>query len=194
MEKMQFKAVELKFLSDDIIKQIRNWRNQDFVRLQMFTQDIIGEKEHIKWVETIKKDENRHLFVFFLDDKPFAVVQSRYYPEYDYVETGDYLISTDYQALGYGTFLKYYTNEIMYYVLNYNTIHGEILDTNKKNINVGKRLFNNVKKVEEPRIVAGEFHDVYIIDSCKSDWENNQKRHLEKLVNRFIDSDIEIMI
>lgn len=194
IKKKKFRAIELNRLDNDTIMNIRTWRNQDFVRKQMFTQNIIEEDEHLRWINSIRKDDNRHLFVFYLDNEPFAVVQSRYYPEHDYVETGDYLISEEYQAMGYGTFVKFYCSEIMYSFLGYKKIHGEILDINKKNLRTAQRIYQNIRKSEEKREVDGSFHDVYIVDSEYNSWGDGQRDKLGALVFKFIEKNYEVLM
>lgn len=193
MKKKHFKAVELKYLDNNTINKIREWRNQEFVREQMFTQNVIQEYEHQKWIDMIRNDDNRHLFVFYLDDNPFAVMQSRYYPEYEYVETGDYLISQEYQAMGYGTFNMYFIPEIIYHYLNYNCIHGEILDSNEKNLRNARKMGNVIKKLPETREVNGKLHDVYTVDSNVYLWNEVQKYKIEKLVSKFIYEEYEVV-
>lgn len=193
MKKMKFKAVELKCLDEMTIKNIRVWRNQKFIADQMFTQHEIGEEEHQRWIDAVRKDENRHLFVFYLDDQPFAVVQSRYDPEHDYVETGDYLISEEYQAMGYGTFVKYFTSVIMYHRLGYKTIHGEILKKNKNNMRITNKLCKGEMRVEE-RLIDGEKVEVCILEVDMNSGDKDNTVHLEKLINKCIEDEYEILI
>lgn len=194
MKKMHFKAIELDHLDVDTIRRIRDWRNQEFVRMEMFTQNIIGEEEHIHWINSIKSDENRHLFVYYLDDEPFAVVQSRYFPEYDYVETGDYLISEEYQSMGYGTFIRYFTAEIMYNQLGYDMIHGEILDINKRNLSIANKICDNIRMDKIGREINGIHHDVYLTEMDYDAWNIGSRNKLATLVFRFVEQDYDIIM
>ena len=191
MKKMKFKAIELRCLDEHTIRNIREWRNQEFIKEQMFTQNEIGEDEHQAWIEAMRADDNRHLFVFYLDDAPFAVMQSRYYPQYGYAEIGDYLISEDYQAMGYGTFIKFFCAKIMYDHLGYARTYGEILDTNSKNLRTEKKIFGNLRKSQKQKTVDGITHDVYIIEGNRDLWEREQRNKLEPVVYRFVEDKYE---
>lgn len=193
MKKMKFKAIELKYLDEETIKNIRIWRNQKFIADQMFTQHEIGEEEHQRWVDAVRKDENRHLFVFYLDDQPFAVVQSRYDPKHDYVETGDYLISEEYQVMGYGTFVKYFIPVIMFHHLGYKTIYGEILNNNKNNIRILNKLCKDDLRVEE-RLIDGKKVEVCILEVSIKSGDKDNSDHLEKLIHKCVEKEYEILI
>ena len=194
MKKMHFRAVELEYLDEGTIRRIRDWRNQEFVRMEMFTQNIIGEEEHLNWINSIRNDKDRHLFVYYLDDEPFAVVQSRYYPEHEYVETGDYLISEDYQSMGYGSFIKYFTSEIMYHYLGYTVIYGEILDINRRNLRIANKLCDRVRKAENKREIDGVLHDVYLTEISQKSWDEGSRNKLGTLVFKFVEQDYDIIM
>lgn len=192
MKKMKFKAVELKYLDEVTIKNIRVWRNQKFIADQMFTQHEIGEEEHQRWIDAVRKDENRHLFVFYLDDQPFAVVQSRYDPQHDYVETGDYLISEEYQAMGYGTILRYFISQIMFDYLGYEATYGEVLGTNQRSLKNLKKINASLKKVN--RDIDGKSREIYILLGDKKKWEEEQNSKLQCLVYKFVEKEAEIIL
>ena len=69
MKKKHFKAVELKYLDSETILKIREWRNQEFVKKNMYSQHEITQEEHLKYIDNIRNDNNRGLFVFYLDDE-----------------------------------------------------------------------------------------------------------------------------
>ena len=73
MKKKNFKAVELNRLDENTISNIRLWRNAEFVRKQSFNKHEITEQEHANYIKKLKEDPNRGIFVFYLDDEPFAV-------------------------------------------------------------------------------------------------------------------------
>ncbi len=62
---------EIRFVNildtDKIIKEkVRQWRNKKEIRKWMFSQDIISNGEHQKWLEGLsKRSEDRFWVVYF---------------------------------------------------------------------------------------------------------------------------------
>ncbi len=193
MVKKRFKAVELNCLDEATIREIRKWRNQDFVRRNMFTQDEISEENHMRWVENIRKDVNRHVFVFYLDDIPFGVENYTYDPEKNHVEIGNYLIDEEFQALGYGVIMTYFGLDIMYNVLGYENLYAEIIEYNK-NAGSVSRFFGEQEEYKNATVeINGQQYRVNIVRGTKQDWNDFEKQKLGKLVLKFAYDDYEVI-
>ena len=100
---MKFRAVAIDKLDEDTVLKIREWRNQDFVREMMFNKHYITEEEHRDYVDMIKNDPNRNVFVFFLDGKPFEVFQYEIDVVDNSIHIGNYLIDIEYQCIIHST-------------------------------------------------------------------------------------------
>lgn len=193
MIKKKFKAVELNCLNEDTIRDIRLWRNQEFVRCNMFCQDIITEAEHNAWVQRVKADADRMVFVFYLDDVPFGVETYTYDRENQWVKVGNYLTAEEYQSLGYGVILTYFGMDIMYNVLGYEELYAEILEYNNRSASVS-RFFDDKKEFkEEPITLNGKTYRVSIVRGTKQIWNDFEKEKLGKLVMKFVQEDYEVI-
>lgn len=192
--KKHFKAVELKYLDDSTIMKIREWRNRDFVRKNMFNSDLISEEQHIEYIEKIKKDSNRGLFVFYLDDVPFGVYQYIIYPEGNYIMDGNYLIDEEYQYMGYGLVEVYFMNIIKFEYFHCNKGYGEVLDINKRTIMLNEKL-KIVREgvLRQQCIINDEYHDVYCYGLLKEEW-SDIKEHLKRLISAIIDEQYDIYL
>lgn len=190
--KKHFKAVELKHLDDETIMKIREWRNNDFVRKMSYNQDVISLETHMQFIDDLRNDKNRGLFIFYLEDEPFAVYQYLLNPSKGYVKNSHYLIKEEYQNLGYGTLLSYFELEIIFYVLNYSKSYGEVLEYNKNVISMNKKMGATLEKVMKKEGQSnGEKQDVYCFSVCKDSWEKSKQRY-QKIINILVDDfDIE---
>lgn len=193
MIKKKFKAIELNYLDEDTIRDIRNWRNQEFVRHNMFCQDIISEEEHSQWIQSVKADDNRNIFVFYLDDVPFGVEIYTYDTENQWVEIGNYLVSEEYQAMGYGVIMSYFGQDIMYNVLGYDTMYSEIFEFNKNALAVSRFLGAEKEVRKEPAHLNGKTVNVNIVRGKKQYWNSFLKEKLGKLVMKFVYEDYEVI-
>lgn len=185
--KKKFSAVELKYLSDADVEQIRVWRNQDFVKKNMFTQHEITEEEHRKYMNSIRKDENKSLFLFYLNQKPFGVFHYQYYPEGDYVMGGNYLISRDYE--GYGVLQVYFINEILFRHLKFRKNYYEILESNKKLLSMNKKIGGTQERILRNHAKIGKtYQNVYCFSLLADEWDKKKKK-IEDLVFQFVERD-----
>lgn len=185
--KKHFKAIELKHLDDETVMKIREWRNSDFVRKMVYEQDIISEETHRAYINKLKRDNNRGLFVFYLDEEPFGVYQYILHENEGYVENGNYLIKQEYQDLGYGMLLSYFEMEIVFNVFNYPKSYGEIFEFNRKLISMNKKMGAHLEQIlYKHKELEGRFYDVYQYTSYADEWENNKQKY-EKIIYLFID-------
>ncbi len=185
---MKFRAIELNKLDEKVIADIRLWRNQDFVRKNMFHTHIITEQEHREYIEKSKKDPNKRFFVLFLDDKPFYVLYYDVNPEEHTSTKGGYLIDEEDQMYGYGTISYYMSGIIEFLYLDVKKVYAEVLDTNKKALRLHDKFgFVLEKKIKDYIEIDGVKHDVYQFSKSPQMWDENSK--ISKLVNRFIDQE-----
>lgn len=189
MTKKKFKAIELNCLDEDTIQNIRNWRNQEFVRRNSFHQDIISEEEHSQWIQRVKADEYRNVFVFYLDDVPFGVVQYTYDTENQWVKEGAYLVSEEYSLVGYGPIMSFFSQDIAYNVLGYDTRYCEIFESNKNGQAVMRFLGAKAEARKERAVSNGKTVNVLIVRGVKQDWNDFVKEKLGKLVLKFVYED-----
>lgn len=187
MKKKNFKAVELNRLDENTISNIRLWRNAEFVRKQSFNKHEITEEEHANYIKKLKEDPNRGIFVFYLDDEPFAVYNYNINPLNNSVLVSFYLTDEDYQYMGYGAIMNYFVTQINFFVFNVNKQCGEIIDTNRKLIATLKK--DEIPIIEgilrEHIIIDGEYHDVYITGCLKKDYNSKTDKNY-RLINKIV--------
>lgn len=187
MVKKSFKAVELNRLDKDTAEQIRIWRNNEFVRKQSFTTHIISPEEHKAFIDKIKNDKNRGLFVFYLDNEPFGVFQ--YEINLSRVLTaGYYLTDEEYTYMGYGVIMCYYIYEISFSILKAHKYSAETLDSNKKLISMYKRD-NIIEGIRQEHILLdGTYHDIYLVGILEKNY-SRIKSKLKPLVGVIVKED-----
>ncbi|MCK3658639.1 hypothetical protein A4G18_07945 [Pasteurellaceae bacterium Pebbles2] len=58
----------------DDARMILDWRNQDFVRNNMYNNNIIDYETHIQWLQKVLQDDTCKYFIYEKDSKPIGVV------------------------------------------------------------------------------------------------------------------------
>lgn len=191
MVKKRIKAIELRQLDEETICKIREWRNQDFVRKNMFHQDIITAEEHEQWIQKVRLDNNRYLFVLYIDDIPLGVCTYIYNMQDDIVEMGHYLISEEDQTMGYGVLLTYFGLDIMYNVLHYNRMRSQTLVTNKRVKGINRYLGGEEKVASITK--NGKEYEIDLISGTREEWNKVDKKTLGKLVFKFVEEDYKVL-
>ena len=69
-------GVVLKRITKEDIEQIRRWRNQDFVRDQMFHTELITETQQDAWFESVNNCFN-YYFVIHVNELPIGVIYAK---------------------------------------------------------------------------------------------------------------------
>ena len=191
MEKKKFRAIELKYLDENTIHKIREWRNADFVREMSFTKHIISPEEHAAFIQKLKDDPDRGLFVLYFDDEPIAVFHYVLYHDGNYVTGSHYLTNGDYRYEGYGEVIAYLIKSIMFHMLKVDYELSEVLDINKKLISTCKKG-NLISAVLENHIcIDGEYHDVYQIKYTKEYFINRPAWYKKLIYNIVQEENIE---
>ena len=192
MGKKRFKAVELNRLDENTALKIREWRNQDFVRKSSLTQGVIDEDTHKKWLSSMRANPDRYLFVCYLDEEPFGVIQLNYDRDLDSVESGEYLISEDFQAMGYGTILQFFENRIVYETLGFLSGHGWVLVSNDKNMKMQKRYGSIEGKEMKTMMINGKACEAVRVDSTQESWKQRDRKR-DRLVYRLVEETYEVV-
>ncbi len=69
-------GVSLRRITQADIEQVRAWRNQDFVRNQMFQSELITEVQQVAWFDTVNNPFN-YYFIIEENDKPIGVIYAK---------------------------------------------------------------------------------------------------------------------
>ena len=54
-------------IEDQHLDMVRSWRNDPKVRENMYTNHVIGKKEHEQWFKLLLTDSSRRFFIFELN-------------------------------------------------------------------------------------------------------------------------------
>ena len=88
-------------------KEIRIWRNKEDVRKYMFNNKIISEKEHLKWLESLKRATNKEVFYVVYNNIKIGIASIDKISEEIY-EFGYYLNDLVPKGKGIGKKVYYY--------------------------------------------------------------------------------------
>jgi len=121
-------------------EELREWRNQDFVRENMTNHDLIGEEEHRAYLDSLRRSDTNKVFLAMNHADPLAVVTMKINWEEQYVEPGTYIINQKYLGNGYGIIMSYFRLEYIFDLMPSGRMRTVILDKNERNISLQKKM------------------------------------------------------
>ena len=130
-------------LSFEDAKEVLEWRNHELVNKQMFTTDTITLENHLSFIESLKKSDNKLYFRVKWKNDSIGVID--YYDiKKDFAFWGLYL-NPKFIGSAWGVYLEFLAVEYAFYTLNLEEIHCETLESNEAVLRI--HVFFNFSKV-----------------------------------------------
>lgn len=136
-------------LASEYQQQMRIWRNQDFVRSKMFHPHLISEAEHLTFLEKLAANPHRQVFVGFLADQPFGVLNCDYFPENNDLEFGFYLIDQDQVNSGLGLVMEYVLLNYAFDRLRVSRVFCRTFTRNKKVVSLHSKFGFQTEQIDQ---------------------------------------------
>lgn len=174
--------IDILNLGDQYKNNLREWRNQDFVRQKMFNDKIISLDEHIRFLECLKENESKKIFVCFCNMEPFAILQYDVCAD-NSMEFGYYLINKKWIDGGFGIVLEYAILNYGFYKLKVDKIFCRTLKINTKIIALHKKF--GFQSENKKILLNDEYKDICYQTILIENWKE-KKESIEKIIKYFI--------
>lgn len=164
--------------------QLREWRNQDFVRLRMINQGIISEEEHERYLDILRDSDTKESYVMMRNgNEPVGVANINWNSDKSEVESGLYLVHEEDLDSGLGVIIIWAINEYIYEVNPEVVSIGEVLKNNKRAM--GLNRINKREDKEEYMITEPDGSQVIVVrvSSTKAMWERKDRERTRKVID-----------
>jgi len=140
----------LRPLAEADLDMILEWRNQQAVRLSMYSQHHISPEEHRAWHERMSRDPACHWLVFARGDVPVGVAYfTNISPNERTAEWGFY--TAPHAIAGTGTLLGIEVLTFGFRMLAIDTIDAEVLASNSASLRLHSKLgFTEQRRFIQP--------------------------------------------
>ncbi|MCR5088836.1 MAG: GNAT family N-acetyltransferase [Oscillospiraceae bacterium] len=173
-------------LESSYAQKVREWRNQDFVRLQMVNQDIITEEQHRKYLDSLKGNKNKESFVVVQNHTaPIGVLNFTINYDENYIEPGTYIVDEALLGKGYGLILNLVKMEYIFRVMPEGEMRTFVLQSNEYNIQLQKKLGAEIRCHRKMRDHYGNEKDAVEMFITKEMWDQERQKVI-KLCQVFI--------
>lgn len=165
--------------------EVRNWRNQEYVRANMIDSNVISEEQHEKYLEHLQASDDQKVFIAMLADEPIAVMTYRINREEGYVVSGSYLIREEYMGKGLGVILGYVRMEYIFSIMPDGLMRTVVMETNQKNLALQKDFGCRETGKEEVVRSNGNREIMVTLEMTHLEWEKKRPR-IERLMSRLM--------
>lgn len=171
--------LETKYLSD-----LRGWRNQDFVRQNMITQDWISQEEHDRYILALKAGLNLFCFVALVNGQPRGIITLRISHEDSVITPGMYMIHQHDFGSGYAVAMSFARSEACFRVMPNAVIRSIVLQRNSKSLRLNMSMGFEVVGQGQVEVGPARLEETVILELTKDMWIA-RKPKIERLI-RFI--------
>jgi len=166
--------VALRALTVDDLGLILPWRNATHVRLNMFTQHVISQDEHLAWFHRIAVDDAARWLIFDENGRPSGVV---YFTgiRHDSANAFWGFYAMPDPPPGIGRRIEREALDYAFQVLKLHKLNCEVLSVNQLVINQHKRFgFTQEGLFRDYVYTADRFQDVVRFGMLAEEWERKK--------------------
>jgi UDP-4-amino-4,6-dideoxy-N-acetyl-beta-L-altrosamine N-acetyltransferase len=166
----------------DIVLRVREIRNEEAVRVNMYTDHVISLEEHEKWISRLKVSNSSIFYAVVKDD---IVIGGVGVSGIDYVNRRAdwaYYLSKDQQGRGTGSAVEFKFIDFLFQNLGIFKLNCEVIEWNAPTLKLHRRfgfLDEGVRRAHVWR--NGTPHNAIILGLNVDEWKNSRKKLTERL-------------
>ena len=165
--------------------EVRNWRNQEFVRKNMINSTEISTEQHEAYLNMLKISESQRVYIAMLDEQPIAIMTFRIYKDKNKIVSGSYLIKEKYLGKGFGALLGYVRMEYIFNKLPNGKMSTLVMQSNRKNLQLQKDFGCRVSNEEDFVRENGYKDKLITLEMTHKEWLS-KKPMIERAIGRLI--------
>jgi UDP-2,4-diacetamido-2,4,6-trideoxy-beta-L-altropyranose hydrolase/UDP-4-amino-4,6-dideoxy-N-acetyl-beta-L-altrosamine N-acetyltransferase len=170
-EIIQFLLGDLREIKEEDIELLYMWRNQSFIRENMFYHLEIKWEEHCNWFYHKRYNDNFHARIFEYSGEPIGFVSFQV-NEMDNSAQWGFYIGRKNSSRGMGTLLGKLALNFGFTSLELTKVIGEVLPFNEKSLRFHDRLGFYLEEIIKDRYERdGEHYDVFVYGLTKENWK-----------------------
>lgn len=156
------------------LEQVLTWRNHPEIRRYMYTQHEIALAEHTSWYEKTRKNPDRHMLVFEMNNEPAGFVNINKLVNIDIADWGFYVAPDS--VKGTGKKLGVAALNYAFNTLKLHKVCGQALALNTPSINFHISLGFFQEGVLRDQYFNGQcYHDVVHFGLLANEWKIKEK-------------------
>jgi UDP-4-amino-4,6-dideoxy-N-acetyl-beta-L-altrosamine N-acetyltransferase len=164
------KIINFLNLTNEEKEMIRIWRNDENIRIFMFSDHLITFDEHGSFIKKLGDDSNNFYWLVKKNDEYVGIISLN---RIDFTNRNAYLglyANPDNKVSGAGQILIGCLKKLAFSIANLHSMKLEVLNSNKRAINFFEKSgFNNEGRLKDFVIKRGEWQDVIVMGILNGD-------------------------
>ena len=159
-------------VDEELIEQVRNWRNSESVSKFMYTNHHISKEEHNSWIDKLKTENTAKAWIIKYDDKPIGLASlSDIDFENKTTDWGFYIADENLRGKGLGSVTLDKLMKIVFDDMKFFEMKTRVLNNNKTAINLYEKMgFKKVGSTDEKIIRDDESIEIIIMSIKSNEW------------------------
>lgn len=130
----------LRALTEKDSNLLYNWRNAEFIRVNMFDDQPITYEAHCNWFKAIQKEQEPYYRIFQSQSRPLGFISFKKDSQQNNTLFWGFYIGETHPPKGAGTWMGSIALDYAFQILGAEKIIGEVLSFNKKSIKFHQKL------------------------------------------------------
>ena len=159
-------------INEELIEQIRKWRNSKQVSQYMYTNHHISKDEHDKWISKLKTKNTARAWVIKSDNKPIGLASlSDINYKNKTTEWGFYIADEKMRGKGIGTLILQKLMNIVFKDMKLNEMKTMVLGNNIVAIRLYEKMgFKKTSVLDEKLIRDDKSVEIIVMSIDKEKW------------------------
>jgi UDP-4-amino-4,6-dideoxy-N-acetyl-beta-L-altrosamine N-acetyltransferase len=180
MKILKVNDVKFEMLIDQdasVINKVREIRNRDSIRKNMYSDHLITEEEHDAWVGRLRASCNDKVMVIKLEGRLVGLVALRNIRHADGVSDWAFYLDDDMQGKGLGSIVEYKLLQMAFFEMNLFKLNCEVLETNASVVRLHKKFGFVVEGFRRAHVLKdGKHIGVHLLGILASEWVDSREK------------------
>ena len=165
--------------------EVREWRNHDDIRKNMYSDTFISEDEHISWLTELKKNFTSRVYIAHHKNSTIGLASLNMIDYKNLSSHWAFYLNPNYLSQkGLGTLLEYHFLNYVFDNYPIEKLNCEVLDFNSSVIKMHQKFGFSIEGILRKNVIKNNQRvDVYCLGICKEEWAT-KKDSFTKIINR----------
>jgi len=182
MNPAKLRYVPIQEVGEEILEQIRIWRNSKEISKYMYNSHYISKEEHRNWYINIKSKKDTKFWIIFYQSAPIGIVNLS---DIDFINRitnwGFYIGDEKYRGKGLSKLILYHLMIFVFEKMRFHKMHTTVLENNLIALHLYEKMGFKQEGLLKKHLFRDEgYIDIYVISIIDEDWTN--------IKNNFIDN------
>lgn len=175
------KKMELVELDSTHLEMILGWRNSPEVRKNMYTNHVISVEEHFRWFESLRNNETKLYFVFFLNGEACGVIGFTDLNVVKKISSWAFYANPN-AVRGTGSLMEFNALDYAFNTLNLYKLRCEVLSFNNAVVKLHLKFGFKLEGQHRGAYYDGlDYHDVAHLGIFAHEWSEGRETIMNKL-------------